>query len=99
MTAKWGHVLLLATPITESVPAMYMWFHNIFGRKFTGRHQARKRLVLNELAMTLLQVHGKVLTIFTNRALMLRLDVREYETGWYSTHHSGLLDVLLCGAR
>ena len=40
MTAKWEHVQLLATPITKSVPAM--WFYNVFRRKSTGPHQARK---------------------------------------------------------
>ena len=99
MTARWGHVLLLATPITESVPAICMWFHNVYGRKSKVHLQARKRLVLYELARTLTPAAWQVLTIFTYWARVLRLDVREHETGSYSADHSGHMDVLLCRAH
>ena len=55
--------------------------------------------VLDEPAMTPAPAAWQVLIIFAYRACVSRLNVREYETGWYSTHRLGSMDVLLCRAH
>ena len=55
--------------------------------------------LLDEPTMTPAPAAWQALIIFAYWARVSRLNVREYETGWYSTHRLGSMDVLLCRAH
>ena len=69
---------------------------------FGGDQQVPTRLEnfsFSNLTMIPTPAAWKVLTMFVYCFRMPRLNVRVYETGRHSSHHSGPMDVLLCRAH